>query len=93
MERARSDGYLGLPNNILIVASFGCPPKTIDNIFASFHDFLMRHGKMHGFRYLAFDDTMTGVAIDEQGNRSMTSLLRPLGYIMMTNMYSIKEIK
>ncbi|WP_302149792.1 hypothetical protein [Bacteroides caecimuris] len=37
----RSDGYLGLPDNLLIVASFGCSPKNIDRLFPSFHDFLM----------------------------------------------------
>ncbi|WP_290088655.1 hypothetical protein [uncultured Duncaniella sp.] len=38
----RSDGYLGLPDNLQIVVSFGCYPKNIGRLFPSFHDFLMR---------------------------------------------------
>lgn len=90
----RSDGYLGLPDNLLTVASFGCPPEDIDRLFPSFHDFLIRHGRMHGFRYIAFDDTMLDVAIDERGHKTMAqTLLKPFGYLLMPNNYAIRKIE
>lgn len=85
------DGYLGLPDNILIVASFGCDSKNLDSLFLAFHDFLMRHGKMHGFKYIAFDDTMLETSIDETG-RTIAKYLNPLGYRMMRCKYAIKAI-
>lgn len=90
----RSYGHYGLPDNLLTVASFGCPPGDIDRLFPSFHDFLMRHGRMHGFRYIAFDDTMLDVAIDERGHKTMAqTLLNPLGYLLMPNNYAIRKIE
>lgn len=89
----RSDSYLGLPDNLLIVASFGCSPKNIDRLFPSFHDFLMRHGKMHGFRHIAFDDTMVYSAIDVEGKRNMSELLIPLNYHIMPNNYAVKSVE
>ncbi len=76
-----------------IVASFGCSPKNIDRLFPPFHDFLMRHGKMHGFRHIAFDDTMVYSAIDVEGKRNMSELLIPLNYFRMPNNYAIKLIE
>ena len=58
-----------------------------------FHDFLMRHGKMHGFRHIAFDDTMVYSATDVEGKRNMSELLIPLNYLMMPNNYAIKPIE
>ena len=90
----RSYGHYGLPDNLLIVASFGCPPEDIDRLFPSFHEFLMRHGRMHGFRYIAIDDTMLDVAIDERGHKTMAqTLLKPLGYLLMPNNYAIRKIE
>lgn len=53
----------------------------------------MRHGKMHGFRHIAFDDTMVYSAIDVEGKRNMSELLIPLNYLMMPNNYAIKLIE
>ena len=90
----RSDGYLGLPGKLLTVASFGCQPKDIGRLFPSFHDFLIRHGKMHGFRYIAFDDTMIDVAVDEKGQQTMAqTFLKPLGYRLMPNNYAFLKIE
>ena len=65
----------------------------IDRLFPSFHYFLMRHGKMHGFRHIAFDDTMVYSAIDAEGKRNMSELLIPLNYHMIPNNYAIKPIE
>ncbi len=48
---------------------------------------------MHGFRHIAFDDTMVYSAIDAEGKRNMSELLIPLNYHMIPNNYAIKPIE
>ena len=49
---------------------------------------------MHGFRYIAFDDTMIDVAIDEKGRQAMAqTFLKPLGYRLMPNNYAFLKIE